>query len=300
MIFLVKKMQSNTYAYVRISNFKEAYKQNRKYCSNIDELMSVVNDNKNTPDRCIFEVLENSIRRVYFDIENIPFDQEDIIYKIIQKLAEFMEISPDNYALTLNKGSHHIGLSYHLTFPFKTHTTNILNMLRSFKLKYPEYVEYIDECVYNTNRLFRLPNQYGISKYNEIRGNLAPSKWYYNGTEKTVPNENKYNDVHRIVNGKFEELIIQNISDIPMLNKIFGYVSRKKLPMHNISYPKMTNTVIELMKELNDNNNETVKENISLLKEDLNNSKHKYNVDAVKEIFYVILMFIMFIALMPR
>lgn len=294
-------MQSNTYAYVRISNFKESYKQNRKYCSNIGELMSVVDDNKNTPNLSIFEVLENSIRRVYFDIENIPFDRENVIYEIIQKLAEFMEISPDTYGLTLNKGSHHKGLSYHLTFPFKTHATNILNLVRSFKLQYPEYVEYIDECVYSTNRLFRLPNQYGIVEYDEIKGKLAPSKWYYNTTsEKERKRLDKYRDVHRIVNGKFEDLIIQNIDNIPMLNKMFGHVSTKKLPMHNISYPKMTNTIVELMKELSGNNHETVKENISLLKEDLNVSKHKYNVDTVKEIIYVIIIFIMFMTLMFR
>ena len=293
-------MQSNAYAYVRISNFNESYKKNRKYCNDVEELMNVVNDNKKTPDLSIFEVLENGIRRIYFDIENIPFDKEFAIYKIIQRLAEFMEISPDIYALTLNKGSHHEGLSYHLTFPFKTHATNILNMVRSFKLKYPKYVEYIDECVYNVNRLFRLPNQYGIVEYDEIKGNLAPSKYYYHATPEKNIRSVKYCDVHRIVNGKFEDLIIQNISNIPMLNKTFGHVSTKKLPMHNISYPKMTNTIVELMKELSDNNHEMVKKNISLLKEDLNVSKHKYNVDTVKEIIYVIIIFIMFMTLMFR
>lgn len=301
MIFFDYKMQQK-YAYVRISNFKESYKRNKKYCDSINEMKQIIENNKNTPDLSIFEVLENNIRRVYFDIEKIPFEEDKMIYDIITRLATFMKIDPNNYALTLNTGSHHPGLSYHLTFPFKTHASNILNLVRSFKLKYPEYTEYIDECVYNVNRLFRVPYQYGIAVDDEVNGSLALSKWMcYNTTHGTDTIEvDKYKDVHRIQYGRLEDLIIQNINEIPMLEKVFNSVSYKKLPMRNISYPKMTNTIIELMQNVNDNNHETIKENICLLKEDINTSRHKYNIGTIKEIIHVMCIFIMFVILMLK
>ena len=298
MIIFDYKMQQK-YTYVRISNFRESYKQNRKYCDSINEMKQIIEDNKNTPDLSIFEVLENNIRRVYFDIEKIPIEEDKMIYDIITRLATFMKIDPNNYALTLNTGSHHPGLSYHLTFPFKTHAGNILNLVRSFKLEYPEYTEYIDECVYNKNRLFRVPDQYGIAVYDEIKGSLAQSKWYYNRSDDINTIEvDKYKDVHRIQYGRLEDLIIQNINEIPMLEKIFTSVSLKKLPMHSISYPKMTNTIADLIQLVNDNNHDMIKENICLLKEGINTSRHKYNIGTIKEIFHMMCIFVMFVILM--
>lgn len=291
------------YAYVKISEFKQAYKSNIRYCKSLDEMKREIESNSDNEDCSIFEVLENNIRRVYFDIENIPYEEEELIHEIIEDLAEFMEIDSNNYALTLNMGSHHPGLSYHLTFPFKTHAGNILNLVRQFKLKHPEYINYIDECVYNINRLFRVPNQYGLVQLNERIGWLAPCKYYY-GWKKDCKQEmkssKKSSDIHRIQRGELEDLIIQNINNIPILDKIFDSVSKKKLPLNVFSTPKMTNTIIELLKCVNGNNNDVIRENISLMKENLNVSENKFKLSTIRETIFMIVIFVMFIMIMMK
>ena len=296
MIFLLRViMQNNSFAYVRISDFREAYKSNRKYCNHVEELLEVINENEKTPNLSLYEVLENSIRRIYFDIERIPTNEDKLIYDIIRDLSAFMEINADNYGLTLNKGSHHEGLSYHLTFPYKTHAENILNLVRKFKLKYPKYNDYIDECVYNVNRLFRLPNQYGLVEINEIVGHLDDCF-----THSPIPkNKNeealKRNllDVHRIQHGTMEDMIIQNYDKLPMYNKIFERTSTKRLPKHAISYPIMNKTIIELMTAINNNNQEIIRENVSLTKQNLEETHKIHNTNLIREIIYVVLTFIL-------
>lgn len=266
------------YAYVKISEFKQAYGTNVRYCESLDEMKREIESNSNNRNYSIFEVLENNIRRVYFDIENVPRDEEELIYDMIEDLAEFIGIDSNNYALTLNTGSHHPGLSYHLTFPFKTYALNILNLIRQFKLKYPKYINYIDECVYNNKRLFRTPNQYGLV---EMKSDNSP-------------------DIHRIQRGELEDLIIQNINNIPMLDKTFDSVSTKKLPMNIFSAPRMTNTIVDLLKCVNENNNGVIRENISLVKENLNVSGNKFKLSTIREITYMMVIFVMFTIIMCK
>lgn len=288
-------MQINSFAYVRISDFREAYRRNRKYCNHVEELLEVINENEKTPNLSLYEVLENSIRRIYFDIERIPTNEDKLIYDIIRDLSAFMEIDAENYGLTLNKGSHHEGLSYHLTFPYKTHAENILNLIRKFKLKYPKYNDYIDECVYNVNRLFRLPNQYGLVEINEKVGHLddcfTHSPIPENKNEEAL--KRKLIDVHRIQHGKMEDMIIQNYANLPMYNKIFERTSYKKLPKHMISYPIMNKTIIELMTTISNNNQEIIKENVLLTKQNLEETHSILNVNLIREMIYVVLTFIL-------
>lgn len=266
------------YAYVEISEFKQAYGTNVRYCESLDEMKREIESNSNNRKYSIFEVLENNIRRVYFDIENIPRDEDEIIYDMIDDLAEFIGIDPNSCALTLNVGSHHPGLSYHLTFPFKTCALNILNLVRQFKLKYPKYINYIDECVYNNKRLFRAPNQYALVEVHA--GNAL--------------------DIHRIQCGKLEDLIIQNINNIPMLDKEFDSVSTKKLPMNIFSAHRMTNNIVDLLKCVNENNNDVIKENISLVKENLNVSGNKFKLSTIRETIFMMVIFVMFTIIMCK
>lgn len=295
------------YAYLKISDFTESYKSNVKYCESLDEMKRVIESNSDNEKYTIFEILNNAIRRIYFDIENIPYEKEELIYEIIKDLAEFMEIDSNNYALTLNKGSHHPGLSYHLTFPFKTHAENILNLVRQFKLKHPEYTNYIDECVYNSYRLFRVPNQYGLAPcYHEPKGwdNVrfygVLRKDCEQNTEPSIKSYIKSSDIHRIQHGELKDLIIQNINNIPMLDKIFDSVPRKKLPLQVSSGPKMTETVIELMKCISENNNNIVTENITLTKENLNISENKFKLSTIKEIIFMAVICVMFTMIMTK
>jgi hypothetical protein len=303
------------YVYLNIPTFALAYKRNRQYCKSVDELVQVIENNKNMKGRIchtsIYEVLEKDIRRVYFDIEKIPFERKDMIYDIIKRLAEFLEIDPNDYALTLNTGSRlHPGLSYHLTFPYKTLASNILNLVRTFKLKYPEYTDYIDEAVYSKDRLFRMPDQYGIDAFDEFDGELMTktrrtkvkvSDTNNDGNKSTPLSEllsaerkaakRKRKDVHRIKHGVLKDLIIQNINDIPMLGKIFKCVPRYKLPTTRTSLPAMSNTVMDLLGNIIDIQHDMTKENMIV-------SRQKYKFGTFKEITYVVLLFIMIVILM--
>ena len=204
----------NKFICVSIDKFYEARKSSYKQFDSVEELKEECDtDNGST-----FEVLRYQLRRIYLDIEKIPSDDNGLIFNLIRDWCNFLDIDEHQYFFTKNIGSHHGGLSYHLYFPFKTFTGNIYNAIRCFKVTYPQYAPFIDECVYNTNRLFRLPEQFGV------------------GTSKT----DNHNDVHHIVRGNFEDCVIQNISNIPMLEKQFNPVSNRELILKNIKPASMS------------------------------------------------------------
>lgn len=286
------KVDNTEIAYVNIDSFKRASRKNYQHCSSIKEFMEIVKSNEATPNFAIYELLNNDFRRLYFDIENIPFDKPELINSLIKDLAEFIGIDSNEYGLTLNIGSHHPGLSYHLTFPYKSHAKNILNLIRNFKLQYKDYREYIDECVYNSNRLFRVPNQYGIldnfDRNDEIYGN-------FEGRNQANPptGYDKMKDVHRIVKGKFEDMIIQNMAGLPMLGEFYKSVPSSKLPKLNISCPAMPSSVMKMMYEMSLGNQKNNSENIELTKENVKTIERSFNNMINKETIYVIMVFIL-------
>lgn len=286
------KVDTTEIAYVNIDTFKRATRKNYQRCSSIKEFMNIVKSNEATPNFAIYEILNNDFRRLYFDIENVPFDKPELINSLINDLAEFIGIDSNEYGLTLNTGSHHPGLSYHLTFPYKSHAKNILNLIRNFKLQYNDYRDYIDECVYNSNRLFRVPNQYGIldsfDRNVEIRGDFENRN---NTTPPTV--YDKMKDVHRIVKGKFEDMIIQNIAELPMLGEFYKNVPTSKLPRLNVSYPAMSSSVMKMMYEMSLGNQKNNSENIELMKENVKSVERSFNNMITKETIYAIMIFIL-------
>lgn len=166
-----------------------------------------------------FEVLEKNMVRMYLDVEKIPREREDMIEKIIHDWCALCGI-PEKYALTENLGSHHPGLSYHVYFPFKTWKFNIVCGIRQLKVAHPEYRNFIDEGVYDRNRLFRLPYQIGIT-----------------------PAENGYvptNDCHKIKKGTFEDCVIQNISKLPDFKKRFENVSPEVAKANGLTPTKIS------------------------------------------------------------
>lgn len=181
---------------IKIVNLKRSYKDNIrstwKSFSTVDEVMADVND-KST---CTLEVLdknENMFRKLYFDIENIPKDKENMIYDLINDISDFLKIDKDQYALTYNSNSHaHPGLSYHLYFPYKMNYLDMKKLVVLIKTKYPQYADYIDDSVYSSIRLFRLPNNGKV-------------------TGRGVNN----NDFHQIVKGQFNETLIQMTDELP-------------------------------------------------------------------------------------
>lgn len=156
-------------------------------------------DNKNVEihdnlNNSLLEILTDNTVRMYFDIENIPRDNPDMIYEIIKEMLNMLKIDYDKfeYALTHNANSHHEGLSYHLFFPFKTTKLEIRKFIMLFNYQTNnKYIEYIDYRVYGSNRLFRTV------------GSRCPGK------SKPYSPRNPI-DYHVLVKGKLEDTIIQN------------------------------------------------------------------------------------------
>lgn len=109
----------------------------------------------------VFEVLKNDFMRIYLDLENISVEEPNMYKNIITAFAAFANINLNTvaYGITLNKGSHHPGLSYHVVFGAVTFRDNLKSLVQRFKLAYPEFEKFVDASIYTRNRLFRLPDQ---------------------------------------------------------------------------------------------------------------------------------------------
>lgn len=236
--FLVHSNMSG-FQYIQTANINNCPRRSRIACATVQELKDLAtkfNLNRLTT----YELLTNPRRRIYLDIENIPSDQPELITKLIDDWCKFIEVPNENISYTFNSGSHHEGLSYHVFIPYATYGFNILNGIRKFKCEHPEYVNYVDEKVYNRNRLFRLPDQRGAE----------PDSAY-------KPGKGRDDDVHKIVQGTWEECVIQNIDGLPDLNKIFEFTTdtemknkgakrdEKKFPT---SGPRNRDAAVELAK----------------------------------------------------
>ena len=160
--------------YIKIhKNFMENTQSNWEI-SNMDDYVKMLNENDGS--FSVFEVLNKYHKvRLYFDIENIPRDQDKLIFEIINgllsKIVELSNLEGNNiedikYILTENKHSHtHEGRSYHLIiYSLSTEMRNIQDFLNYYVgNKFIGY-EYIDLSVYSQNRLFRAVNQKGVSR----------------------------------------------------------------------------------------------------------------------------------------
>ena len=177
---------------------KKLQEQASEYNKNI-----TIHDNVNYS---LLEVLSCNTVRMYFDIENIPRDNKEMIYEIIDKIYEIMQLknkvsSEDyekyrKYALTFNNNSHHEGLSYHLFLPIRSTKTNIYNFIKLFNHRTDyKYVNMIDYRVYGKNRLFRTV------------GSRCPSKF-------KPFNPRNQEDYHKLIEGELADTVIQNWNKI--------------------------------------------------------------------------------------
>lgn len=172
-------------------SYRENIKENYHTYNSLEEASKEIFDSTN----CTFEVLQNDERRIYLDIEKIDDTDTDdkIVNGLIQKIMEYYKINDkDNYVLTKNvKSNQHKGLSYHLILPYKINADDLMKSLVAFTMDNPEYSSFIDIGVYGKVRLFRLPDNC-----------------------KMRPNGLDPEDVHKIVHGKFEDSIIQDVNDV--------------------------------------------------------------------------------------
>lgn len=166
-------------------------------------------DNKNVKrhdnvNYSMLEILTDDKVRMYFDIENIPRDNKEMIYEIIDKIYEIMQLKDRKtykYTLTFNNNSHHEGLSYHLFIPVVSTKTSIYNFIKLFNHRTDyKYVNMIDYRVYGKNRLFRTV------------GSRCPSKF----KPYTPRNQEDY---HILIEGRLISSIIQNISKLDLVFK---------------------------------------------------------------------------------
>lgn len=186
-------------------SFTENLRKNHRNFNTVEEAIKAVQEN-DINNSSAFEVLNRSPRRVYLDIENIPNDQPELVYSIIEKFNKLLDIVPITYVLTKNENSVHAGLSYHYIAPFYIDHSNLKRYVHWFKIKHPEYKNYIDSVVYDINRLFRLPNQF-----------------------RPIGDGLNTDDFHTIVKGRFEDSFIQDTEKlIPVvLNPELGTIKIK-------------------------------------------------------------------------
>lgn len=166
-------------------------------------------DNKNVKrhdnvNYSMLEILTDDKVRMYFDIENIPRDNKEMIYEIIDKIYEIMQLKDRKtykYTLTFNNNSHHEGLSYHLFIPVVSTKTSIYNFIKLFNHRTDyKYVNMIDYRVYGKNRLFRTV------------GSRCPSKF----KPYTPRNQEDY---HILIEGQLLSSIIQYTSKLDLVFK---------------------------------------------------------------------------------
>ena len=166
-------------------------------------------DNKNVKrhdnvNYSMLEILTDDKVRMYFDIENIPRDNKEMIYEIIDKIYEIMQLKDRKiykYTLTFNNNSHHEGLSYHLFIPVVSTKTSIYNFIKLFNHRTDyKYVNMIDYRVYGKNRLFRTV------------GSRCPSKF-----KPFTPRNQE--DYHILIEGQLLSSIIQYTSKLDLVFK---------------------------------------------------------------------------------
>ena len=185
-----------------------------KYMEKLQEQASEDNNHVEIHDNVNYSMLEILTKdevRMYFDIENIPKDNKEMIYEIIDKIYEIMQLknkvsSEDyekyrQYALTFNNNSHHEGLSYHLYLPIKSHKKDIYNFIKLFNYRTDyKYVNMIDYRVYGKNRLFRTV------------GSRCPSKF-----KPFTPRNQE--DYHKLIKGGLDDTVIQNHNGLDLVFK---------------------------------------------------------------------------------
>lgn len=167
----------SSFRYIPIhSTFTENRRRSYKSCS-LEHLIEMLEDSitdngeMRNSDCSLFEITNYKVIP-FFDIETIPEEKgNDYIYKIADNLMSVMNKFSNEkitkYYLTQNKkSSNHKGLSYHLYYPeYYTNKKELKKLVNYYIENKNEGADYLDCSAYSADRLFRLPFQYGISKF---------------------------------------------------------------------------------------------------------------------------------------
>ena len=121
-----------------------------------------------------YEVLREPTRKIYFDIECIPVNNDALIRQILTDINKFFrekckdQMRDDmKFIITYNKSSaNHSGKSYHAyCMNYCMNYKQLRNIICEF-INYDgeKYKDYIDCSVYSKNRLFKMPYYIGLTQ----------------------------------------------------------------------------------------------------------------------------------------
>ena len=114
------------------------------------DILNALNDNKGYHQLLFDDIKYN----LFFDIDGIVLDAEKSIYTFIEYLVEELDIDLTDIKYTESKKDK--SLSYHLVIPsLNANLKTQKHLAEQIKKDF----DFIDLCVYQNNRFFRLPNQ---------------------------------------------------------------------------------------------------------------------------------------------
>lgn len=223
---------------ISIRSYKEARPKRYRYETVEDicgDILTCIQDDIIHSDTSKYEVLTNKVRRLYFDIENIPSDNVNLINDIENDINTFIKNKDANsgkqmnedmkFVQTINQGSKtHNGLSYHLIcYNYCMNVMNLKGLVTEFLNTVGEkYKAYIDCAVYSSLRLFKLPYYIGLQK--DVGIDETDINNVHKFTTKTLESEN-FNVRH---------CIIQYTNDVKELS--IDFVDNKKWVANHMSF----------------------------------------------------------------
>lgn len=193
-------MATMIYTYVDATDFSQCSPSKYKTTRCMNELVP------ETP--CLeysrYEVLQQRIRKIYFDIDGIKDDDFSIVRNFADSYNEFMMSKgyikePIDFACTINSAStNHSGLSSHIVAVKSSMDVEKQHaVLLEFLSEYPgadKFRDYVDTSVYSKRQLFKLPHFIGL------------------------PMGNMDNYHHVVGNGKLTDFVIQHTLDCKYIN----------------------------------------------------------------------------------
>lgn len=174
-----------------------------------DEIFKEVEDNGIVMNVSRHLVLHAGYRKLYMDVEKIPFDDAYsplstiarliIAMKLYLKLMYHISLTDDiECAVTFNMNSEiHSGFSYHIVFPEYCMKNDEMKSFILYFIHSPfgyEFADYIDLSVYKDEATLKLPYYVGI---NATKDGLSTDK----------------NNSHKILIGYYDDFIIENVED---------------------------------------------------------------------------------------
>ena len=210
------------YNFIRIVEIKKTFKEN-KYTNHKTVLLNPFSDqllelNKKTS---IYEIIKkNDTIKFFMDIEKVPKEAPYLIFEIAEKFKNYMStehnINFTDYIVTINLESNtHNGFSYHVIYDGVYSTIyDVGAFVNDFTLK-NNFVDFIDNSVYTSVRLFKLPLQFGVNskgKHKRDKSSLNYHQLFYHKTQSALTIQQNF--MNQDINSIFPNITINLIKNI--------------------------------------------------------------------------------------